>query len=208
MCTDKQSRFTDLVERIRHGHPTALEDLYALAKNFTFFLMRQLGKDDLQDRVHDVFVTTAQAITAGKLRDPERLVPFVTTVTRFYTYSQIERRSFRRKVEGSLENVNVPDANINLDQSLYRKQKAQIVREVLAEMKPRDREVLRRFYLLDQSKEQICQEMGLTATQFRLLKSKAKAKFASAGLMRLQAQNPPAQLEQLECRASAPRTAA
>jgi RNA polymerase sigma-70 factor, ECF subfamily len=179
------SRLADLVDRIRRGHPTGLEELYGMAKNFSFFLLRQLGHDDLQDKVHDVFVTTAQAIVAGKLRDPERLVPFVTTVTRFYTYGQIDRRTRWRKMEGSLEHVNVPDARINLEQTAYRKQKAQIVWEILGVLKPRDSELLRRFYLQEQSKEEICREMKLTPTQFRLLKSRAKSRFTALGLVRV-----------------------
>lgn len=42
----------------------------------------------------------------------------------------------------------------------------------------RDREILMRFYLEEQSQDQICTEMGLTETQFRLLKSRAKTRFA------------------------------
>jgi DNA-directed RNA polymerase specialized sigma24 family protein len=179
------SRLADLVDRIRRGHPTGFEELYGMAKNFSFFLLRQLGHDDLQDKVHDVFVTTAQAIVAGKLRDPERLVPFVTTVTRFYTYGQIDRRTRWRKLEGSLEHVNVPDARINLEQTAYCKQKAQIVWEILGVLKPRDSELLRRFYLQEQTKEEICREMKLTPTQFRLLKSRAKSRFTALGLTRV-----------------------
>src|SRR2546421_9408706 len=85
------SRSVELVEKIQQRHPAGFEELYGLVKNFTFFLMRQLGTEELQDKVHDVFVTVTQAILSGKLRDPERLIPFLTTVTRFYTYNQIER---------------------------------------------------------------------------------------------------------------------
>ena len=90
-------RADNMVEMILEGHPAGLEQLYAMAGNFTFFLMRQLGSDDLLDKVHDVFVSAATAITAGKLRDSDRLTPFLTTLTRFYTYGQIDRRVVRRK---------------------------------------------------------------------------------------------------------------
>jgi RNA polymerase sigma-70 factor (ECF subfamily) len=174
-----------LVDRVRHGHPSGLEELYSLAKNFTYFLMRQLGDDDLLDKVHDIFVTVAQAIRAGKLRDPERLIPFLTTVTRFYTYDQIERRSFLRRRAASLDGVNPPDFRINMESSVYRRQRRLIAREILESMPRRDRDVLHRFYIEEQSKEQICREMELTPTQFRLLKSKAKANFARMGSERL-----------------------
>ena len=53
----------------------------------------------------------------------------------------------------------------------------------------RDREILTRFYLLNQSQEQICDEMGLNNTQFRLLKSRAKARFGELGRRTLRRPN-------------------
>ncbi len=179
-------RFAELVERVRHGHPSGLEELYTLAKNFTFFLMRQLGDQDLLDKVHDIFVTVAQAIRTGKLRDPERLIPFLTTVTRFYTYDQIERRTFQRKRSVPLDGLNPPDRRTNLESSTYSRQRRLIAREILDSMPLRDKDLLARFYIEEQSKEQICEEMHLTPTQFRLQKSKAKATFAKIGTERLQ----------------------
>ena len=48
----------------------------------------------------------------------------------------------------------------------------------------RDREVLIRFYLDEQTPDQICQAMKLTETQFRLIKSRAKARFGELGKRR------------------------
>jgi len=45
-----------------------------------------------------------------------------------------------------------------------------------AALSQRDREILKRFFLQEQSQEQICREMALTETQFRLLRSRAKAR--------------------------------
>lgn len=177
----------DVVELIRNGHPAGLEELYAMARNFTFFIMRQLGTDDLQDKVHDIFVTAATAISGGKLRDSERLTPFLTTLTRFYTYGQIDRRVVLRKYVIPLEHANIPDRHHNVEHNVYRQQKMRIVREILGSMPKRDRDVLHRFYVEEQTKEQICREMNLTPTQFRLLKSKAKSTFAKLGRRRLKA---------------------
>ncbi|MGD0619633.1 MAG: hypothetical protein ABSB67_18455, partial [Bryobacteraceae bacterium] len=119
----------ELVSRIEKRNPAALEELYGMVKNFTYFLMRQLGPDDLLDSVHDVYITVAEAITAGKLRDPERLRAFLTTVTRFYTYSQIERRVQGRNRFTGLDGmaVDVPDGT-NLEKGLYHRQRATFVR--------------------------------------------------------------------------------
>lgn len=179
------SEVSDLVERIRERQPPAFEELYGLVKNFTFFLMRQLGAEDLQDKVHDVFVTVIQAILSDKLREPERLIPFLTSVTRFYTYNQIERRISRRRIGTLSETTNPPDTRVNLERTVYQKQRMTIAREILSAMPRRDRDVLQRFYVEEQSKEQICSEMQLTPTQFRLLKSKAKSTFTQLGERRL-----------------------
>ena len=55
-------------------------------------------------------------------------------------------------------------------------QNAAIMKQVLRKMSARDREVLTRFYLREESPERIREEMGLTETQFNLLKSRAKAR--------------------------------
>jgi DNA-directed RNA polymerase specialized sigma24 family protein len=57
--------------------------------------------------------------------------------------------------------------------------------EVLRSLSRRDRDILTRFYLHEQSPEEICQDMGLSETQFRLLKSRAKARFGEMGKKKL-----------------------
>jgi RNA polymerase sigma-70 factor, ECF subfamily len=47
------------------------------------------------------------------------------------------------------------------------------------------REILTRFYLQEESQEEICAVMILTETQFRLLKSRAKSRFGELGKKKL-----------------------
>lgn len=56
-------------------------------------------------------------------------------------------------------------------------QHTNIAKQVLSTISKREREVLVSFYLLERSPEEICAQMGITETQFRLLKSRAKARF-------------------------------
>jgi DNA-directed RNA polymerase specialized sigma24 family protein len=56
---------------------------------------------------------------------------------------------------------------------------------VLNAVPKRDREVLVRFYLKEEDPDIICREMELTETQFRLIKSRAKARFGELGRTRL-----------------------
>lgn len=179
-----ENRFVDLVENVRLNKTAALEELYGLVKNFTFFLMRQLGSDDLQDSLHDIFLAVVQAIHAGKLRNPERLMAFLTAVTRFHTYTRIDVRVRNRARTVVIEGMDVADST-NLEQRVYRQQKLRLVRDMLHSMSPLDREVIRRFYLEDHSKEQICEELKLTPNQFRNIKSQAKQLLTSIGRRRV-----------------------
>lgn len=174
------NRFVDLVENVRLLKPAALEELYALVKNFTFFLMRQLGADELQDSLHDIFLAVVQAIRSGKLRNPERLTAFVTAVTRFHTYTQIDVRVRNRNRNVIVDGMDLADST-NLEQRVYRKQKLRLVREMLHGMAPLDREVICRFYLEDHPKERICSDLKLTPNQFRNIKSQAKMTLTSMG---------------------------
>ncbi len=47
-------------------------------------------------------------------------------------------------------------------------------------MKPLEQEVPRRFYLHGQREEQICRELNMSETSFRLLKSRAKTRLVEA----------------------------
>ena len=52
------------------------------------------------------------------------------------------------------------------------------MKKVMREMSDRDFDVLSRFYLRDQPSEHICAELRLSADQFQLIKSRAKARLA------------------------------
>ncbi len=77
-----------------------------------------------------------------------------------------------------------PNVRIRSKVAIFR-QHAELIRRVLAELSGRDREILTRFYLHEESQDEICAEMILTETQFRLLKSRAKARFGELGKRKL-----------------------
>ncbi|MEJ5369942.1 MAG: sigma-70 family RNA polymerase sigma factor [Bryobacteraceae bacterium] len=189
------SRWTQLVDGIRGGDSTAIEELYRLfGRGIRFFLCRHLGVQDLDDRVHDTFLLVVRSIQNGGLRDPERLMGFVRTIVRRQIAAYIEEAVQSRREQAELDyGSRVADYRNDPEARILREQRVQLMLEVLRSISPRDREILTRFYLYEQTPEQICEEMGLTETQFRLLKSRAKARFGEAGRKRL-ASNPIARL--------------
>lgn len=182
------SDWAALVRRIQLGDESGMEDLYRVfARGVRFYLCRQLGPQELDDKIHDAFLIVVQAIQRGDLREPERLMGFVRTVVRRQVAAHIDHVVHSRREELHLDvGVPVPDGRHNPEQSVASRQKIEFMRDVLQQLSQRDREVLTRFYLHEQTQEQICQEMNLSETQFRLLKSRAKARFGELGKRKLQ----------------------
>jgi RNA polymerase sigma factor (sigma-70 family) len=178
-----QPAWAELVDKIRQNDTTGLEELYRVfSRGVRFYLCRQLGPQDLDDRVHDTFLTVAHAIQRGDLREPERLMGYVRTIVRRQVAAQIEENVHSRKHEIDLDRgLAVHDAGSNPEQTAIQSQSEDIARKVLKSIAPRDREILIRFYLEEQTAEKICGDMSLTDTQFRLLKSRAKARFGELG---------------------------
>ena len=70
-----------MVDQIRQGDPAGEETLYrVLRSGARLFLKRRLESDDVDDRLHDLFVILVEAIRRGEVREPERFMGFVRTV--------------------------------------------------------------------------------------------------------------------------------
>lgn len=183
----QENQWAGLVEKIKHDDSGALEELYRVfSRGVRFHLCRQLGPQDVDDRVHEVFLIVAQAIRRGDLRDPERLMGYVRTVVRRQVAAQIDEVTRRRRQYADPEyGLAVRDDGTNPEQDAIRQQHQELAWSVLKGIGPRDREILVRFYLQEQTADEICRDMSLTETQFRLIKSRAKARFGELGRRRL-----------------------
>lgn len=183
-----------LVEKIQDGDPGAMEELYhRFGRGIRYCFYRHLGPQDLDDKVHDTFVIVVQAIQRGELRDPDRLMGFVRTVVRRQVAAHIEHAVHARRDETPIEPATpVVDRTTTAEEQLICEEQIDVMLRTLQTMPARDRELLTRFYLDGQSQEQICAEMGLTSTQFRLFKSRAKARFGEKGRRRVERKPPQA----------------
>jgi RNA polymerase sigma factor (sigma-70 family) len=186
-----QPNWADLVERIQRDDSSALEELYRIfSKGMRYYLCRQLGPQDLDDKVHDCFLIVIQAIRRGELRDPERLMGFARTIVRRQIAGHIDIAVQQRKQQVDLDvGAPLPDSQVSPEIAAMTNEEEQLAVSVLKGISRRDREILTRFYLEEQPQEQICSEMKLSETQFRLLKSRAKARFGELGKRRLGRKN-------------------
>ncbi len=183
--------WVQLVERIRTGDPSGMEELYRVfSKGIRFYLCRQLGAQDLDDKVHDIFLIITQSIQKGDLREPERLMGYVRTIVRRQVAAHIDQAVHSRRNQTELDyGMALSDYRPNPERRIINEQNLALALRVLNSLHQREREVLMRFYLKEQAPSQICTEMNLTETQFRLIKSRAKARFGELGKRRFALRN-------------------
>ncbi len=172
-----------IVGRIRAGESDAIGDLYrAVEPSLRAAIRRQVFPQDVTDVLHGLILSIVESIRAGKLRDPERLPGYLWAAVRGqvakYIRSAVHVRCACVPVEGGLQ---IPTSEATPEQRLIRRQRSELALQVLRSISARDREVLVRFYLREQTPEEICADMRLSETQFRLIKSRAKARLSETG---------------------------
>ena len=126
-----------------------------LCDGFRSYIARKLGGGYSEDELHEVFAIAEQAIRTGNLRDTKRLMGYLRTVVRIEVTARIREIIQRRREQAAADRA-------------------------LHALAPRDQEILARFYLREQSANQICSEMGLPESQYRLFKSRAMQRFSAA----------------------------
>src|SRR5579862_5646642 len=83
LIDQRPGRWAEIVEKIRSDDESGVEELYsALREGARNKLFRLVGPQSVEDRLHEVLLIVLEVIRSGELRDPERLMGFVRTVTR------------------------------------------------------------------------------------------------------------------------------
>jgi RNA polymerase sigma-70 factor (ECF subfamily) len=134
----------------------------------------QLAADLLQDAI----VTALQKLRAGQINNRAALDGFV------YRVALNHLRNHRRKDKSHLadkdgaDNLPEPRRHGQPVESLDSHQWARVVHDLLDEISSqRDRELLVRFYLHEESKDQLCRQFGLTDLHFNRVICRARDRF-------------------------------
>jgi RNA polymerase sigma-70 factor (ECF subfamily) len=169
----------DLVARILAGEKAAENELVEnYSRGVAVILSRATGNSAVrEDLAQETFQIALKKIRLGEIREPEKISGFICSLARNLA-SEYFRKS--RRVEGFAD----PDAAdlipepgpSQLDQ-LLRKEKSKMVRQLLAEMAERDRQILYRFYIADDDKEQICIDLQLSSLHFNRVLHRARERY-------------------------------
>ncbi len=171
----RQVSNTELVRRIQSDDSHAVELLHRkVSRGLKIYFLRHAGSD-ADDLTNNTFLAVIQGLKQNGMVQPERLMGYVRSIARCELASHIDEAVRRRREVQPDETI--CDGGPDAEAAAIEAEQRRIMEEQLRAMPARDREVLTRFYLHGQSKEQIQAELGLSETQFRLIKSRAKAAF-------------------------------
>ena len=133
----------------------------------------QVAADILQDAA----VTTLEKLRAGEIAHPSRVGGYVYRVA--LNHLRNYRRKDRTAVSNSTDLESLPDHDDNPDiAEIDQAQWAKAARLMLEELPAaRDRDVLVRFYLKDESKEDLCASLGLSDAHFNRVIFRARNRF-------------------------------
>jgi RNA polymerase sigma-70 factor (ECF subfamily) len=171
----------ELVRRIQDGDPAAEAELVARFSEGLSFLLRRWTRDRTaaEDLFQETFRLALEKIRKGEVRDPDRLPGFLRSLAKNLSIEHYRRGARREVREEEIEaaaEMTAPEAG-QLGQ-LLRREKAALVRQVLEELgSERDRQVLFRFYIAEEDKEQIRSDLGLTGPEFNLVLFRARRRY-------------------------------
>lgn len=161
-------QLTDLVSRIEAGDRLAESELVEeYANGVRLILLKRTQNAQLaNDLCQDTFVVALKKLRAGELRNRQSVAGFVRQIAINISidYFRKERR-YTPQTDGII--------SIHLSHSDH---KSEVIDEKTLRMGidgalerlavPRDREILRRFYLDDEDKDQICRDLQLSSNHF------------------------------------------
>ena len=171
----------ELSRRIREGDVTAESELVRqFEPGLRVLLRRRTGGDPglLQDLVQETLMVVLQRLRRSALDDPQKLAAFAAQTARNLAIASL-RKTERQKTDiDSTVTERSADAGRRLEDAAADFEAALAVRALLRELpNPRDRLMLRRYYLEDLDKDVICLELQMSESAFNQALSRARRRF-------------------------------
>ena len=166
------------VDRLRDGDPQTEQHFVAYFGQILGIMLR--ARRLPPERVEDVRQETFSRVIAilrrdGGVKQPERFGAFVNSVCK-NVYFENHRESYKSQplLDRHLESA---DKIVDLEKSLITRETKERVREILEEMSPKDRDLLRAIFLEEGSKDEVCRRFGVDRDYLRVRLHRAKERF-------------------------------
>jgi len=177
---DEERRIAgDLVARIAAGDRTAEDALVRRYRaGLVFVLSRHLrDPSGAEDLAQEALTIVLLRLRERGLEDPVRLAGFLHRTATNLVRNEV-RKAVRRRTDLDELIELAPDSVAGPQGLLAREQTRDLARRLLDELdNPRDREILHRYYVLDEDKAAICDDLALSSLHFNRVLYRARCRF-------------------------------
>ncbi len=171
----------DLVERIEQGDRQAEEEAVERYSAGLRHLLLRLTRDPSQaDDLHqETFRLAIEKLrSGGALEDPDKLASFLRGTARNLFLGGIRKAKRQRETLDRDGPVDVSTAKESPLAEVLRDEEALLVRELLGQMRSeRDRQILFRFYIGEEGRQRIREDLGLEPLQFNRVLHRSRQRF-------------------------------
>jgi RNA polymerase sigma-70 factor (ECF subfamily) len=178
----------ELVRRIVAGDGGAETELVECCGAALRFLARRFSREeaDAEDLYQETVMVALEKIRRGEVREPERLAGFLRALAKNLSIQRYRRRSYavERPTDTLPETTAAPEASAPVQTpsdplgGLLHRERTRLTRRLLAELNvPRDREVLCRYYLGEESSQRICTDLALDGDHFYRVLHRARQRY-------------------------------
>ena len=169
-----------LAERIGQGQREAEAELVRRYSRPLMTMLRQrTGDEQRAEDVHqDTFCIVLERLRTRGIDDPSRLAAFIHRTAVNVLIGDV-RKEARRQTYADTDTIQrVRDSEPDHLQRLISRESGNAVRETVLELQnTRDRELLYRYYILQQEKPIVCKALELTPEHFDRVIYRAKQRF-------------------------------
>ncbi|MCS7025119.1 MAG: sigma-70 family RNA polymerase sigma factor [Bryobacteraceae bacterium] len=166
-------------EGLARGDNQATEALYSyIVHRLRPLVEARLGPQEADDVAHEALAIIVENVRKGHVRELGAIYSYSHGVVRRLIAARIVQQIRWRRVVARMDEPGAPRGRHTPESELLQRERWNLLEQLLAQLSARDSELLRRFYFEGQPFRDICKAMQITETQFRLFKSRAKAKLA------------------------------
>jgi RNA polymerase sigma-70 factor, ECF subfamily len=175
---DWNTEAATIVRLIKEGDMRGEEMLYAVfTRRLRYLAMRKVGHEQADECVHDTFIIMVKRIKEGALREPGALLKYARTILeRIIIDIHQERIKWRVDIDFDYLATTYCDNAPTPDRAYESSTRTGVMKRALEHLRPKEREILVRYYIEEQNPETIRSMMNLTENQYRLLKNRSKSK--------------------------------
>ncbi len=170
----------ELARRIGAGDAGAETELVERYSQGLLFMLRHLsGKTELAEDLHqETFRVVLERLRRRGLEDPAGLLGYLRGTARNLLLGHRRTAERRRTETGADDFEHLVDPAPSQLAAVLRSEACQLVHRLIRELATdRDRQLLYRFYVAEDDKEEICADFGLSSSHFNRVLFRARRRF-------------------------------